>query len=325
MPNYGNGGYGGQQGQPSNYTNFNRYFNANKDASQRQADQIAGQTQVKADAADSSIKNAQNTFNTNVGLASQKNAPPTAEQLAGSGQFNPNVGVGVVDTKQTPGTASIYEQALHPTQTMAQYVDSRGGADFADQMANTRYAGPQGFTTTQAVTDQANAAQGNLDALGNQGGVQALIQQGNGANYGNSNFSAGLVGAAGRNKFDALRSQFNPEKQLSDAVNSGKTKVDAAKATIAANDKTWADAAAQARAAGAQPVGTKTSLLDDAANAINTNNKKVGTSLNGAGVHQKTYDEMSDEEKDQWLKDQYTKNTQNSPALQNMFGSSLNG
>lgn len=292
-----------KQAQPSSYTNFNRYFNANQASAQRGANKIASNVGQQAQAVNDQLKAKQTEFNTNIGAASSVAAPKPDDNT-----------------------------------TMQDY-ENYYGPDYVNKMANQEYAGPEGlynaYTGTGPNPDAApyEAAQQSVDALKTSGGIQALLQnQGGGGGYGSSAFSSNLLGAAGRNQFDALRNQFNPQKSFEDAQKQAADQVAAARATTTTNAKSWGDMASDMAARQAldniknQKIESdyQAQLAARASTAKTDAQRRTQDAIDNS-TYKKTYNDMSDDEKTQWLRDHYTKETQNSPALQNMFGSSLDG
>ena len=96
-------------------------------------------------------------------------------------------------------------------------------------------------------------AEENLNALGSDEGVSALVQQRNQFNSsGNNALSGSLIGGAGRKDFDALRARLNPEADLMKAEADAAGVADKARTDSEANAKSWGsmrDARAAATAA----------------------------------------------------------------------------
>jgi hypothetical protein len=233
---------------PGGYEGFNAYFNANKATSKASADKYAGQAQQSVAGAQQALQKTQNDFN------SQLNAS----------QAPTNVGVAAGPRPvSTPGAPGAYGTTTNI-----------GGS--APQPPAPQTPGSLGdISSFQTAADKANAAKetlgqlglagfGGLDANGvPRGDLQTLVAKENpGTSRGADLLSANLIGSAGRQQFDALNAQFNPQKDLAEAT------LKSAAQSKAAQDA--AAAAAQAKTTGA-----------GAGAAVAANNP--GGALNGLG------------------------------------------
>lgn len=211
--------------QPTNFTNFQRYWNANADASQRTADEMGGRAAMKAAQAAQALNKSQEQFGLDVGAGTVQGP----EMGGGGGSLPPDGGGGLVGESTRP--------TLGGDLTSTQMSEKAAGT----------YSGPGSLGDTKGIDDtyaKALGAQQNLNALGTEGGQQALIQQQNAqGNTGTSKFSSGLTNAAGRGDFDKLRAHFNPQGDLDKAVAKSGADADAAKALSAKNASEWAKAA----------------------------------------------------------------------------------
>ncbi len=113
--------------------------------------------------------------------------------------------------------------------------------------AGQTYSGPEGLDTTQASQD-AEAANQQLNAIGSAGGVQALVNQGQSGTAGADALSGSLINAAGRKDFDGLRARFNPSKDILDAQKAAGETAKKAKADSETNAKAWGSQAQAAKA-----------------------------------------------------------------------------
>lgn len=261
----------GQQVQPGQakpatgaggFTNYAQYFNANKDAAGRTSAAIAGQTALKAAQARKALEDQQAKFSQDV--------------AAGT--------VGAYD-------AGTHQQLADPNGiepgTQHEVANTQMSTDALAAQGQRAYTGPGGLGDEAGIAgayDKANAAQQNLNALGAEGGVQALIQGDNPqGNAGTSRFSAGLVGEAGRGAFDALRAHFNPQQELDAAAKASGAQSDAAKALSAKNADEWArQAGVQGTAeANAQALQQQKSQADAA--ALSAASQKALSTLPPAG------------------------------------------
>lgn len=202
--------------QPTTFTNFSRVQAANADVSKREAANYAQRAELNAERAKTQRD----------ALAERFGAGVQAGSIAG-----PNG-----TTAETPMTAA---------QEAAMNTNAEGG-----------YSGPGSLDDVAGVEDvyaSTLGAQQNLDALGSEEGVSALLQQQNQFNNsGNNALSGALIGISGRKDFDALRARFNPEADLMKAETDAAGLADKARTDSEANAKSWAelrDQAAIAKAA----------------------------------------------------------------------------
>jgi hypothetical protein len=163
------------------FTNFARYFNANKAESEEEAQRLAKEAQQKISQANQARESVAADFK----ARSQNNT-----KAAGSGVAT-NVGTGAIPA----GLSS------------AQYEDMRGrvGYQGASSFADEKFK-DSGYEGALAKSKYADAY---TDALQSQAGIQALQ---NANTQGEGMFSAGLTGAAGADQFRELRQYFDPDK-----------------------------------------------------------------------------------------------------------------
>lgn len=315
--------------QPTNFTNFERYFNANKDASQRTAGALQGRAALQAGQAADALRKTQQQFGLDVAAGTIGAAPDLQAVDPGTGPTEmPTVPSAAAPQSQpvTQPNRSGYQpiddtsMAAINGMTMAEWQaagrpDASGQKQDALASQSTRpgasndaltsvstrpaagvglygysdadvaakaggsYTGPGGLGDvlgSQDAYDTAQRAQGGLNAMGTEGGLQALIQgQNPQGDAGTSKLSAGLVNAAGRGDFDALRARFNPTKDLNDAATAAGATADAARTTSATNAAGWGKVqAAQQAALGKQAD----------ANAANDANAKAGRDASAAAA-----------------------------------------
>lgn len=265
------------RGAPTNYTNFSRRFNANKDVAKREAGKYAAQATDAAGKAAGSLADSQAQFaqGVNTGTVQSPTGAPSTNtgggaQPMGIGatmllpQSNTNALTGE-STKPTPqpagqNSAALDGESTKPTQAATagapastwqgnqDYVDSTTGLTIAQMLAKAgqTYTGPMGLDTTQASID-ANAAQQQLNLLKDNNGIQTLVNEGGpSGSTGADALSGALIGSAGRGDFDALRAKFNPNKDISDAQAKAQKTAEDAQASSAANAEQWNQSAARA-------------------------------------------------------------------------------
>ncbi len=137
------------------------------------------------------------------------------------------------------------------------------GMSIEEMLANAwkKYSGPAGLDTEGALTDDTLAADQQLDAITSEGGIQELVNRGgNSGSTGSDAMSGALIGAAGRQNFDALRAKFNPNKDLHDAQDKAMKTAKDAKGQSEQNASAWGKMAGAA---------AKTKAELDAANEAN--------------------------------------------------------
>ncbi len=233
-----------QRAQPTNFTNFARRFNANKDVATREAGKYANQATTAAGKAAGSLQAAQTQFANGVNTGSV--APPPGSNAPAA----TNVGGAA-----PPPTSAIAATpaALPPAQPSGQTSQALegestrpgGGMTMADMLAKAgeQYTGPMGLDTTQAIPD-ALAAQEQLDLLKDGNGVGTLVNEsGQSGTQGADALSGSLIGAAGRQNFDALRAKFNPNKDLNDAQDKAIKTAEEARKKSEENASGWGKAA----------------------------------------------------------------------------------
>lgn len=217
-----NVGGGAQQRAPAptNFANFSRVQSANRDVSSREASLYGQRATAKVDKARTSLDALRARFGGEV----------KAGTVAGAQQgFALPTGTG----------GGLMGEATRP---------SLGGGLTSDEMmvnAGRSYSGPGGLGDINNVDDTyaaTLAAEQNLDALGSEGGMQALIQRQNQqGSIGGSKLSGALIGSAGRKDFDALRARFNPEGDLEKAETEAASQATAAGEQSKANAKQWGE------------------------------------------------------------------------------------
>jgi len=213
-----NVGTGANGPSPTGFTNFARVQSANRDVSQREAASYGRRAEAKADSAKQSLD-------------------------ALNARFGGAVNAGTVGAPQNgfaaqpPDGAGLVGESTRPT---------LGGGLTSSQMfenADKTYSGPGGLGDIEGVDDAYSAklgAEQNLDALGTEAGVSALVQQQNAFNgEGNNELSGALIGGAGRADFDALRARFNPDADFAKAETAAADRAKSAKAESTRNAEGW--------------------------------------------------------------------------------------
>ncbi len=208
---------------PGNFTNFNRVIAANKDVSNREAQAYGQRAKMGAEKAQQSLD-------------------------ALRARFGAGVAAGTVQgTGGEAGQLELYKHSSDGTGPAAEELLAKGEA---------RYGGPGSIEDTSYITDPQSRAiaeaqnqatyadslssEQNLGALGDEGGIQALIQEQNQlGNKGTSRFSSNLIGQAGRKDFDALRARFNPDADMTKAVTDSATQANAAEELSKKNAGEW--------------------------------------------------------------------------------------
>lgn len=201
---------------PTNFTNFSRVQAANRDVSKREATAYGDRAAIKADKAKQALDALRARFShgVNAGTVGAAEAGFAGQPTSGDG---------------------LLGESTRPTM---------GGGLTSDQMyanADKAYTGPAGLGEIDGadatVTDMLGAEQ-NLNALGGEEGLRALIQAQNGAGgEGTSGLSSALIGGAGRKDFDALRARFHPQTDFdaadTAAISEAKTAADTSKKNAA--------------------------------------------------------------------------------------------
>lgn len=208
-----------QRPGPTGFTNFSRVAAANQDVSKREATAYGQRATDNAANAAQSLRTAQQQF------GNQVQAGTVGAAGMGAG--------GAVD----PNAAGLQAESTRP---------ELGGGLTSAQMylqGAKSYSGPAGLGEAPGAMDAATkalAAQQNLDAFGNPGGMQALVQQQSpNEGAGSSRLSGALIGQAGRANFDALRARFNPNADLTKAVTDSAAQAKAAGALSTKNAADW--------------------------------------------------------------------------------------
>ncbi len=176
-----------------NFTNYGDIQAANRDVTQRQVAKYGAEAQAKAEASERSRQALRSRF-TDEMVAGKVAAPETATHPDGTygGPVDPMSGLPLGLDAQSRLTAD------------EMYAKGQG-----------KYTGPMGLggiEGAEGAAQDALAAQNNLDALGNEEGVSALVQQQNSfGSKGGNKLSGALINSGGQRDFDALRARFNPE------------------------------------------------------------------------------------------------------------------
>lgn len=189
--------------QPTTFTNFSRVQAANADVSKREAGMYGRRAEENA-------------------LRAKNQRDALVERFGGEVQKG---------TVANPGGMTA-DAPLTAAQEAAMNTNAEG-----------MYEGPGGLGDVEGaegVYASTLGAEQNLDALGSDAGVSALIQQRNQFNSeGNNALSGSLIGSAGRKDFDALRARFNPEADLMKAETDAAGAADKARTDSDANAKSW--------------------------------------------------------------------------------------
>lgn len=179
---------------PGRYVNFERYFNANKDAATNTGNQVASGIEKQGQSVQDELTQRQDTFGkaiqTNLGGAA---TAPTkvAPESPGKPRSAP------VTPPRMPTTPAATAAATPPAP--AQAVQWRGPGALHEGSGWDALVSKAGTAASQAGTAATSS------------GLQALLQQQQkGTQYtpGQSRFDAGLVGASSGDKFAALKEKF---------------------------------------------------------------------------------------------------------------------
>ncbi len=246
--------------QPSTFTNFSRVLGANRAVANREAGNYADQARARAEQAAAALRATQQRFSGDVAKGTvngaqqdARDAPiqteidpdlKEAQRIWDQQVFNAGQGGASMPRNPRPGGPAVDDGSSQQTRTVL------GGDLSSVEMqakADSAYSGPGGLGDVEGIGDttaQSLAAQQNLDALGQDDGVQALIDaQRAGGSEGASKFSASLIGNAGRRGFDALRARFNPHDELEKAQTQAETQAKAAGDTSKKNATEWGELA----------------------------------------------------------------------------------
>ncbi len=209
---------------PTGFTNFSRVQAANRDVSQREAAAHGARATAKANAAQQSLEALRARFGAQVDAGTVPSATnPTPAAPGALNNLDPMSGVPIGPVADRP------------------LVFDRSTAEMYGEGAK-EYSGPGGLGDVEGVGDTyaaTLAADENLGLLGDDAGLQELIEERSGGNKGSSAFSSGLIGSAGRKDFDALRARFNPEGDIERAETESVAQADAARGTSKANAAEW--------------------------------------------------------------------------------------
>lgn len=212
-----NTGAGAQRQQPTGFTNFSRVQAANRDVSRREAAAYGAKAESNASAAQRSLAALRARFGAQVDAGTVAGTTAAPHEGALMGPLDPMSGLPVQPTDNLT-VEQMYEKA------------------------GQEYSGPGGLGDIEGVDDtyaQTLAADQNLNALGDDAGLQALIREGSGVGRGTSAFSSGLIGSAGRKDFDALRARFSPEGDIEKAETESAAQARAAGDLSAKNAGDW--------------------------------------------------------------------------------------
>lgn len=245
------------RGAPTDFVNFSRRFNANADVAKREADKYATQATNAAGKAANSLQAAQTTFANGVNTGSVAPPPgsnaPSATNTGAAIPVLPPVAMPTASTSQAlegESTRPAAQQQALTSESTKPSADA-SGYSLADLLAKAgqKYTGPEGLsgdTQKQAIGD-AYLADQQLNLLGNKynkdtgtSGIQTLVNENPySGSTGSDALSGALIGAAGRQNFDALRARFNPNKDLIDAQDKAIETAADAKTQSQANADAW--------------------------------------------------------------------------------------
>lgn len=195
----------------SRFVNFDRYFNANRDAANATAQGLAKDTQDKIDKSRAGMQARVDGFN---GQSNPAAAPPTAR----SGPKGGNVGnVGNTAPGNSAGFVGAGALDSAPEVGPANSAVVPRSREELESAAKETYTGPTSLEDmggNEAAYADSYAADQDASALGSEGGIQALLQRKNqNLTQGGSLLDAQLSGQAGNRDFSALRARFDPSKE----------------------------------------------------------------------------------------------------------------
>lgn len=224
------------QPQGGRFVGFSQYLNANRDAAQRTAGQVADGVEKQGQGAEGALRQAQGAFRQDV----QRGAPGYSMPAAPSARAT-----AAPRAQLQAGTPSMRPQGLYSQPSL-------------EQQAQATYSGPgslaegSGYEALVGQTEKAAAAARNT---GTSAGLQAVMaEQGRAASTsGGRAFDAGLVGATGQGRFAQVRSRYSGLSQLLTDANKESE-------TLAGDAKAGVDTAA----AGARDTLAKQKADDDA-------------------------------------------------------------
>lgn len=223
-------------GTPGRFVNFERRFNANKDAATASGNRIAGGVEKQGQAVEADLKARQATFNDGVlqgGLA------PTVTPSGSQGAVAPKAPPAPGGTKPPPGPMPDpfkdpagyarwnQENAAAGKPPPPQMPSSSAPTppqQTLEQRAAQTYKGPRALSDSAGWDElgQKAAKTSREGALTKDAaGTQALLQEekkGSGYTQGQSRFDAGLTQAASGDRFARLRDRFSGlSKSIADA------------------------------------------------------------------------------------------------------------
>lgn len=220
---------------PTNFVNFDRYFNANKTTAERAAKNLGDRVEYGAQDVRGAADMALGAFRQDADR-SRPDAPVTP------GEIRPDepeaAETGLPGAARTPAAQQGLEggapQKTHVTEAQA------------EQYAGATYQGPKSLMDSQNFLNVQNLgeqSQQQLDSLGDASGIAALMggqRTGGGDLTGASMLSSALVGHAGRSRFDDLRSKYaGIDKYLSGAVDQSTQYADGVESQIDTAADAW--------------------------------------------------------------------------------------
>lgn len=226
------------------FIDFGRYLNANRDASKRDAEKLAGGIARQGQAAQGQLKQAQQGFSDAVTAGSPN---------AFAGLTQPPEGTKGTSTKAPAGGITAPQPAGRST-TPAPSLSQRAGATYSGPSSLSGQMGDAGW---DEILKGASAAQEAANVTGTQGGLEASFQKQNaGQPYtqGQSRMDAMLAGSTSPDRFQQLRKDYGSLVQSTkDADAASRGQADAARVSVekdAAAAQAELDAQAQTRADG---------------------------------------------------------------------------
>lgn len=231
----------GGTGSPSKFVNFDRYFNANKDAAMAGADRLAGGVAKRADAATTGLEN----YNTGFQSAVKSGTPvyggetgywvERPEQAAGTDPNNYTTDVRQQTWETSQPGANAYATrrqglVVQPTAeqpaTRPTKPDNALTRDELKAKSTTGYSGPNWYSEWDGyskVAGDVGKAASESKALGDPRKLQGLVQQYGGATtQGGARFDTALLGAAGGQKFRDVADRYaGLEKKLAEYTTAG--------------------------------------------------------------------------------------------------------
>jgi hypothetical protein len=228
----GGAGASGRPAKPStNFVSFDRVLAANKDAATGLAASMAKPIEAAGQQSKQSVAGASNAFANKVqaGLPAGMQSTPFQGKPAATPQptGKPAAPFASLSAQQVPNfTSPTQSKPASPTNTSVQSQGTVSGTTLTPEQAKAqaewKYAGPNSMDEDAGwgdILSKAGEAQRDVALTGNRNeagelqgnaGLQAMLQQQAGGSYtqGQSKMDAGLIGSAGRPKWDSLNEEY---------------------------------------------------------------------------------------------------------------------